>query len=166
MKCTEAWTPCINYVYSQWGYKFPVTMSITGKSYHHFLWVTSQFRVRNIPIPGDDMHCRWDSSIFYSMRFTHGCRISLRVLMIYLIGIANPHKYWWYASRVHMISRTAHSPPQRFLWFYKQGRIDDYAKMVDQGKSDFYVVFTMSLCALGLKQLLISLLLYIIRPWY
>ena len=24
-------------------------------------------------------------------------------------------------------------------------------KMVDQGRSDFYVVFTMSLCALGLK---------------
>ena len=29
--------------------------------------------------------------------------------------------------------------------------IDDYAKMADQGRSDFYVVFTMSLCALGLK---------------
>ena len=29
--------------------------------------------------------------------------------------------------------------------------------MADQGRSDFYVVFTMSLCALGLKQLLISL---------
>ena len=26
-------------------------------------------------------------------------------------------------------------------------------KMADQGRSDFYVVFTMSLCALGLKQL-------------
>ena len=31
-------------------------------------------------------------------------------------------------------------------------------KMAGQGWSDFYVVFTMSLCALGLKQLLISLL--------
>ena len=35
--------------------------------------------------------------------------------------------------------------------------------MADQGMSDFYVVFTMSLCALGLKQLLISLLLEIIQ---
>ena len=31
-------------------------------------------------------------------------------------------------------------------------------KMADHGRSDFYVVFMMSLCALGLKQLLISLL--------
>ena len=30
-------------------------------------------------------------------------------------------------------------------------------KMADKGRSDFYVVFTMSLCALRLKQLLISL---------
>ena len=30
-------------------------------------------------------------------------------------------------------------------------------KMADQGRFDFYVVFNMSLCALGLKQLLISL---------
>ena len=30
--------------------------------------------------------------------------------------------------------------------------------MADQGRSDFYVVFTMGLCALGLKQLLVSLL--------
>ena len=29
--------------------------------------------------------------------------------------------------------------------------IDDYTKMADQERSDFYVVFTMSLCALGLK---------------
>ena len=35
-------------------------------------------------------------------------------------------------------------------------------KMEDQRRSDFYVVFTMSLCALGLKQLLISLLFQII----
>ena len=35
-------------------------------------------------------------------------------------------------------------------------------KMADQGRPDFYVVFTMSLCALGLKQLLISLLFQII----
>ena len=35
-------------------------------------------------------------------------------------------------------------------------------KMGDHGRSDFYVVFTMSLCALGLKQLLISLLFQII----
>ena len=33
--------------------------------------------------------------------------------------------------------------------------------MADQGRSDFYVVFTMSLCALGLKQSLISLLFQI-----
>ena len=32
--------------------------------------------------------------------------------------------------------------------------IDDYAKMADQGRSDFYVVFTMSLCALGLKTII------------
>ena len=32
--------------------------------------------------------------------------------------------------------------------------------------SDFYVVFTTSLCALGLKQLLISLLFQIIQLWY
>ena len=31
-------------------------------------------------------------------------------------------------------------------------------KMADQRRSDFYVVITLSLCALGLKQLLISLL--------
>ena len=36
--------------------------------------------------------------------------------------------------------------------------IDDYDKDGDQGRSDFYEVFTMRLCALGLKQLLISLL--------
>ena len=35
-------------------------------------------------------------------------------------------------------------------------------KMVNQGRSDFYVVFTMSLRALGLKNLLISLLFQII----
>ena len=29
--------------------------------------------------------------------------------------------------------------------------IDDYAKMADQGRSDFCVVLTMSLCALELK---------------
>ena len=33
--------------------------------------------------------------------------------------------------------------------------------MADHGRSDFYVVFTMSLCAFGLKQLLISLLFQI-----
>ena len=36
-------------------------------------------------------------------------------------------------------------------------------KMADQGRSDFYVGFTMSLCPLGLKQLLISLLFQMIR---
>ena len=41
--------------------------------------------------------------------------------------------------------------------------IDDYAKDGGPEKSDFYVVFTMSLCALGLKQLLISVLFQIIR---
>ena len=41
--------------------------------------------------------------------------------------------------------------------------IDDYAKDGGPGVSDFYVVFTMSLCALGLKQLLISLIFQIIR---
>ena len=35
--------------------------------------------------------------------------------------------------------------------------MDDYAKNGGPGRSDFYVVFTMSLCALGLKQLLMSL---------
>ena len=30
--------------------------------------------------------------------------------------------------------------------------------MADEGRSDFYVVVTVSLCALGLKQLLLSLL--------
>ena len=34
-------------------------------------------------------------------------------------------------------------------------------KMADQGRSDLYVVFTMCLCALGLKQLLIGLQLLI-----
>ena len=38
-----------------------------------------------------------------------------------------------------------------------------YAKMADQGRSDFYAVFTMSLSALGLRQLLISLLFQIIQ---
>ena len=32
--------------------------------------------------------------------------------------------------------------------------MDDYAKDGGPGRSDFYVVFTMSLCALELKQLL------------
>ena len=36
-------------------------------------------------------------------------------------------------------------------------------KMADQGRSDFCVVFTMSLCALELKRTLISLLFQIIR---
>ena len=36
-------------------------------------------------------------------------------------------------------------------------------KMAYQGRSGFNVVFTMSLCALGLKQLLISLLFQIKR---
>ena len=36
-------------------------------------------------------------------------------------------------------------------------------KMADQLRSDFHVVFTMNLCALGLKQLLISLLFQIVR---
>ena len=36
-------------------------------------------------------------------------------------------------------------------------------KMTDHGRSDFYVVFTLSLCAPRLKQLLISLLFQIIR---
>ena len=43
--------------------------------------------------------------------------------------------------------------------------IDDYAENGGPVRSDFYVVFTMSLCALGLKQLLISLLFQIIRLW-
>ena len=47
--------------------------------------------------------------------------------------------------------------------FSKSRYTDYYAKMADQGRSDFYVAFTMSLCALGLKQLLISLLFQIIR---
>ena len=38
--------------------------------------------------------------------------------------------------------------------------------MADQGRSDFRVVFTMSLCLLELKRLLISLLFQIIRLWY
>ena len=45
---------------------------------------------------------------------------------------------------------------QDFLW-REQGREQTITlKVTDQGRSDFYVVFTMSLCALGLKQLLIS----------
>ena len=39
-------------------------------------------------------------------------------------------------------------------------------KMADKGRSDFYVVFTMSVCALGVKQLLICLLFQIIRLRY
>ena len=41
--------------------------------------------------------------------------------------------------------------------------IDDYAKDGGQGRSDFCAVFTMSLCALELKRMLISLLFQIIR---
>ena len=36
----------------------------------------------------------------------------------------------------------------------------------DQSRSDFHEVFTMSLCTLGLKELLISLLFQIIRLRY
>ena len=36
-------------------------------------------------------------------------------------------------------------------------------KMVDQGRSDFYVVLTMSLRTLESKQMLISLLFYVIQ---
>ena len=43
------------------------------------------------------------------------------------------------------------------------GVIDDYAKNGGPGGSDFCVVFTMILCALRLKQLLISLLFQIMR---
>ena len=41
--------------------------------------------------------------------------------------------------------------------------IDDYAKDVDQGRSDFCVLFTMNLCTLELKQTLIGLLFQVIR---
>ena len=49
-------------------------------------------------------------------------------------------------------------------------KINDYEqlpitlKMEDQRSSDFCIVFTMSLCALELKQALISLLIQIIQP--
>ena len=46
-----------------------------------------------------------------------------------------------------------------------QSPIDDYAKDGDQGRSEFCVVFTMSLCAFELKQTLISLLFQAIRLW-
>ena len=42
-------------------------------------------------------------------------------------------------------------------------KIDNYAKDGGPGEADFYVVFTMSLCALELNQTLISLLFQIIR---
>ena len=38
-------------------------------------------------------------------------------------------------------------------------------KMADQGRSVFYVVFTMNLCTLDIKQTLISLLFQIIQLW-
>ena len=38
--------------------------------------------------------------------------------------------------------------------------------MAEQGRSDFYIAVTTSLCALGLKQLLLSLLFQIIRLSY
>ena len=41
-------------------------------------------------------------------------------------------------------------------------KVDDYAEDGDQGRSDFCVVFTISLCALELKQTLISLVFQII----
>ena len=42
--------------------------------------------------------------------------------------------------------------------------IDDYAKDGGPGRSDFCVVFTMSLCKLELIQMLIILLFQVIRP--
>ena len=47
--------------------------------------------------------------------------------------------------------------------FMNAASIDDYAKMADQGRSDVCVVFTMSLCALELKQTVISLLFQVKR---
>ena len=44
--------------------------------------------------------------------------------------------------------------------------IDDYAKDDGPGRSDIFVVFTMSLCALELNLLLICLLFQIIRLLY
>ena len=41
--------------------------------------------------------------------------------------------------------------------------IDNYAEDGGPGKSDFYVVFTMSLCAFAIKQTLIALLFEVAR---
>ena len=51
----------------------------------------------------------------------------------------------------------------RSPFFEDLEEIDDYAKVSDQGKSDFYVAFISILCTLGLNQLLIGLLFQIIR---
>ena len=46
---------------------------------------------------------------------------------------------------------------------YEKSEYKITLKMVDQGRSDFYVVLTMSLCVLKSKQMLISLLFQAIQ---
>ena len=50
------------YLHSRWGRAFPVSnIPIPGEDVH-CRWGTSPLLMRHIPIPGEDVHCRWGTS--------------------------------------------------------------------------------------------------------
>ena len=90
------------------------------------------------------------SRLFQSSSFKNGNDISLKLVL---------HDTILLATCLATLEKEIHFKLQETCYTLQQTIT---LKMENQGRSDFYVVITMSLCPLGLKQLLISLLFQII----